>query len=185
MGTIIWQPGLFTRQDDTALVSRGGRWYRVPAWIWLEWEAVRNNEAGIRGIIRHWQNGLLMRYRRPDTEDEALDNLEDDANALGRYYANPQNTTWYRNLDGISRFVLNYDQKLMVERPHLTQWDRYELLAERMEKHFKVGFSSRMVQGYLRDATDMLRIIAQRQRLRSLKRLVTAVLEVDILADTG
>jgi len=171
----VIQFGLFTRHDDKALVKLGRRWYRVPHWLYIEWQDEKHNRNGIRGIINAWQGGLLRRYRRLDCEDEALDNIEREADALRRYYVNPGKSNYYNALDDISRMALNLDRKLMTEKPHYNRIDRYREIASMMTKRFRSGVTPLMVKQYLLDATRMLEILAERETLSSLRRLQTEI----------
>lgn len=181
MSNVIFQPDLFTEHGGKALVQVGKRWYRVPAWLWLEWEAFRQEHSGgIRMIVRDWQGGILMKYRKPDCEDAALDNIEEDSRALLRYYATPHKTTYYDNLDDISRMVLNLDKRLMTEYP---QWDtnfRHEKMAKILSDQERMPISVRMVKSWLADAIRMLVIVMERQRLKEIKSLFNAVQAVEM-----
>lgn len=171
----IIQFGLFTREDDKALVRLGRRWYRVPHWLYVEWQDEEHQRNGIRGIINTWQDGILRRYRRLDCEDEALDNLEREADALRRYYVNPGKSNYYNALDDISRMVLNLDRNLMAERPYYNTVERYIEIAAMLTRRLRSGVTAMMVKQYLLDATRMLEILAERETLSSLRRLQSAI----------
>lgn len=172
---MVIQFGLFTRNDNKALVRLGRRWYRVPYWLYIEWQDEKHNRNGIRGIINTWQGGILRRYRRLDCEDEALDNLEREADALRRYYVNPGKRNYYNALDDISRMVLNLDRNLMAERPFFSTVERYVEIAAMLTRRLRSGVTALMVKQYLLDATRMLEILAERETLSSLRRLQSAI----------
>lgn len=171
-------------QNDLASVEINGRWLKVPVWLWASLEIpnteLPNNRGwlpgGIPAIIREWQGGILMKYKAHPCEQEALHNIQQDAEALYDFYSRPQARKWYRWLSPTERLALNIERELTFTAPHLKGKAKFDEIASRLTRaeRARTPYSWYQAQGILEDARDAL--VAE-LRLERVKKLKAQVLE--------
>lgn len=141
--------------EDIAQVYVGGKWRKVPLWMWCELEG-----DGIKGIIQTWQGGILMKYypppvirmiemgvASPDVEDDVLRNIHRHAKAMQRFMRGNYRET----LSPLELKALDLEVECM-EDTKLTGWARYEWIATHLSNK-REKYTPRMAQSILDNAS--------------------------------
>lgn len=133
---ITWQENVYIQYsflgEDVAQVNISGHWIAVKLWLWAGFVM----PGGIAGIVNEWQGGILRKYRFAHYENEALVNLQDDAEAMFKYYAKPNASKYYRMLNFVEKHALHLERQVAFDDKlgHLKGQLRYAEIAARLSR---------------------------------------------------
>lgn len=166
---------------EYALIQVGKKMRKVPIWLWFQLKV----PGGIYSIIREWQGGILMQSPAPAVEAEALRNIDRQAKAYRRFWADPNHRSYYRNLSRLERAVLKLERKALSENPHLGTAGRCEWIAERLNKSLARrhvdhvarygGYTAEQVRGMLEDATEVISFLYEERLAKEMDNTIQAL----------
>lgn len=146
MAQNIIQLGLFS-PDDNIVIQRIGRTYlRIPIWVAFQMQY----RGGLMGLILDYG---LDKYPGAEYEYEVLCNIQDEAEALWRYWRRYGDQHYYNLLGQVDRDLLNAEKFIMLKHPHVKGRYKYELIATRMGR----GWGPLQVKAMLEDIVKALR----------------------------
>jgi hypothetical protein len=155
---LILQYEMF-EDEHVAHIYVGGRYRRVPIWLWCEVDGTT-----IEGIIERWQGGILMKYYPPsvlkmiemgqavpDIEDEVLKSIRKQAKAMQKFMAGK-----YRGqLNGLENRVMDLELECMEDHQALKGYYKCEWIANRISNR-GMKYTPAMVKSILDRASEII-----------------------------